>query len=109
MESQLKTLSNQHVATALAMVGIGVKENIAGLIQDTIHSLIEMGDQFDLMTASKLVVKHKFEPDNTLTKLKAQYAVLSELYDPKSNHKTQRKMGNMIDELLKQIESYKIS
>lgn len=109
MESQLKTLSNQHVATALAMVGIAVKENVAGLIQDTIHSLIEMGDQFDLVTASKLVVKHGFEPDNKLTQLKAQYSVLSELYDPKSNHRTHRKMGNMLDEILKEIESYKQS
>jgi hypothetical protein len=106
MESQLKKLPNNYVSTALAMVGINAKENVAGLIQDTIHSLIEMGGDFDLETASKLVVKHQFEPDNKLVELKAQYRVLSELHDPKSTHRTHRKMGKMLEETLNEIESY---
>lgn len=106
MESQLKKLPNNYVTTALAMVGINAKENVAGLIQDTIHALIEMGGDFDLETASKLVVKHQFEPDNRLAELKAQYRILSEVHEPKSNHRTHKKIDKILDDLLKEIESY---
>lgn len=106
MASQLKKLPNNYVSTALTMVGINTKENVAGLIQDTIHSLIEMGGDFDLETATKLVVKHQFEPDNKLVELKAQYRLLSELHDPRSTHRTHRKMSTVLDEILKEIKTY---
>ena len=104
MELESKKLSNQEVATGLAMVGLSVSENIAGLIQDTMHALINQGDQFDLLTAVSIQSnynshKHKVE------ELNAQYRILSELYNPKSKHKTQVKIGLLLNDILKQIEN----
>jgi hypothetical protein len=104
MELQSKKLSNHEVATGLAMVGISVSKNVAGLIQDTIHALIDQGDQFDLNTA--VSIQSNYNSDETVIgELNAQYRVLSELYNPKSKHKTQINIGLLLNDILKQIEN----
>ena len=39
--------------------------------------------------------------------LKAQYRILSELYEHKSKHHTHIKIGKMIDDILTKIEAFK--
>jgi predicted outer membrane protein len=97
-------LSNQYVKIALAMVHLDVPENVAGLIQDTIHELIKKGEDFDLMTARSLYVKHQ-DTYVAVNELKAQYRILSELYEPKSKHKTQKKIGIMLDRIIKKLKN----
>ena len=104
MELKSKKLSNQEVATGLAMVGLSVSENVAGLIQDTMHALIDQGNQFDLHTA--VTIQSNYNSHKTkIEELNAQYRVLSELYNPKSKHKTQINIGLLLNDILKQIEN----
>ena len=110
MASVLKKIKPNEFRVALGLVDIGVNENTASIILDTVLAIDKMGLQFDVESAVKILVKHK-EAANDKSKheqeLKVRYKTLSELYEPKSQHKLHKQIGAEMESIIKELESLK--
>jgi hypothetical protein len=108
MGSALKKIKPNEFRVALGLVEIGVNENTASIILDTVLAIDEMGLEFDVKTAVEILVKHKEAVNEKSIKeqeLKIRYKTLSELYNPKSQHKLHKQISMQMDDILKQLES----
>lgn len=112
MESQLAKLDPHYVATGLGMAGIHTTDNVAAIIQDVIHELIDKKAEFSLMDAAEIIARHRadelaIEQNEKVLRLKERYKVLSELCIPGSVHKTQKQISAEMDRVIKELENLK--
>jgi hypothetical protein len=110
MASALKKIKPQEFRVALGLVDIGVNENTASIILDTVLAIDKMGLQFDVESAVKILVKHKeaaYDKSKREQELKIRYKTLSELYEPKSQHKLHKQIGNDMESIIKELENLK--
>lgn len=108
MASALKKIKAKEFRVALGLVDIGVNENTASIILDTVLTIDRMGLQFDVESAVQILIKHQQaakEKSLREQELKTRYKTLSELYEPKSQHKLHKQIGVEMDNILKELES----
>jgi hypothetical protein len=110
MASALKKIKPQEFRVALGLVDIGVNENTASIILDTVLAIDRMGLQFDVKSAVEILVKHQEaakEKSKREQELKIRYRTLSELHEPKSQHKLHKQIGVEMESIIKELENLK--